>query len=458
MYIGNQVTNVPFIVDSFNGNASSVSFGPLSRAPAGTPSIAVYVNGLYKTPSVDYTVAGTQIIFTTAPSSGTRNIIILHLGTGSIAGIPPDNSITTAKLADGSVTGPKIAPTAINAGNSIVAGSITGNLIAATSIRGNQIVASTITGNLIAATSIRGNQIVASTITGNLIADSAIRANQIVATSLTGNLFAANTITGDKIGQSAVSANNINPSAGIAITYGLVGPPNFQLFTAPGTFNIPSTTSRIKLTVVGAGGGSGGVRSGQNDTSSGQGGGGATTISYINVAASGFTTINVRVGVGGAGGFANASNQTSGLEGGASNVEIYASPGSPGGSRANISAVGGLGSPFINATPAVAITGGTGGGNVNSGIAGAGGAAYNSQLASAGFASGSDKITLFYDGFRGNIGSFTNANTGINVVTSAGQSYGLGTIGMGAQGVKAPAANTTATGNTGVPGGVLIEY
>lgn len=42
-YIGNQVTSVPFTTDTFSGNNASTSFGPLTRAPAGSASIAVYI-------------------------------------------------------------------------------------------------------------------------------------------------------------------------------------------------------------------------------------------------------------------------------------------------------------------------------------------------------------------------------------------------------------------------------
>ena len=135
-YIGNQVTSVPHIVDLFNGDGSSTTFGVLTRAPAGTAAIAVFVDGSYKAPGVDYTLSGDIITFVTAPSVGTNNIAIHHLGNGTTTQVP----------SDGSVTGNKIATTAVS-----------GNNITQNAIRGNNIVANTITGNLVTEGAISAN-------------------------------------------------------------------------------------------------------------------------------------------------------------------------------------------------------------------------------------------------------------------------------------------------------------
>jgi hypothetical protein len=95
--IGNTVTSVPFIADSFSGNASTTSFSPLTRAPAGTASIAVFIAGTYQAPG-SYTLSGTTITFTSPPASGVGNIIVLHLGTGSATQVTSDGSVTLTKL------------------------------------------------------------------------------------------------------------------------------------------------------------------------------------------------------------------------------------------------------------------------------------------------------------------------------------------------------------------------
>jgi hypothetical protein len=96
-YIGNTTTSIPFIADSFSGNASTTSFSPLSRAPAGTASIAVFISGVYQAPST-YSLVGTAITFGSAPASGVGNIIVLHLGNGSTTQVPSDGSVTLLKL------------------------------------------------------------------------------------------------------------------------------------------------------------------------------------------------------------------------------------------------------------------------------------------------------------------------------------------------------------------------
>lgn len=170
-YIGNQVSSVPFIIDTFSGTGSASVFGQLTRAPAGVASIAVFISGVYKTPGVDYTLNGDLILFTTPPALGTNNIVIHHMGNGSATSVPSDGSVTGAKLSSNVVRS-----------NNIVAGTITSNLIAVGAI----------TGNSIPINAIRSNNIVAGQITGNLIGTGAISANNFAGGGITSNVFASN--------------------------------------------------------------------------------------------------------------------------------------------------------------------------------------------------------------------------------------------------------------------------
>jgi hypothetical protein len=140
-YIGNQVSSVLFTVNIFSGDGAGTSVGPMDRAPAGPASIAVYISGVYKTPSIDYTVSGDYVNFTTAPALGTNNITIHHLGNGVMA---------TQTPVDGSVTGAKLTPNSIR-GNNIVAGQITGNLFSGGAIASN-VLASNLSISLTRAT------------------------------------------------------------------------------------------------------------------------------------------------------------------------------------------------------------------------------------------------------------------------------------------------------------------
>ena len=106
-YIGNQPTSAPFITDTFSGDNSTTAFLNMTFAPAATSSIAVFVDGSYQTPTLDYTVSGTSLNFSSAPASGTNNIVVLHLGVGASATTTvADGSITTNKLAPGAVVPP----------------------------------------------------------------------------------------------------------------------------------------------------------------------------------------------------------------------------------------------------------------------------------------------------------------------------------------------------------------
>jgi hypothetical protein len=94
--IGNQVTTVPFIADTFSGNGSQQSFN-LVRAPAGTASIAVFIGTAYQVPS-SYSLVGTLLTFVTAPTAGASNITVLHLGNGSATQVPSTGSVSLTSL------------------------------------------------------------------------------------------------------------------------------------------------------------------------------------------------------------------------------------------------------------------------------------------------------------------------------------------------------------------------
>jgi hypothetical protein len=190
-YIGNQVTSVPFIIDTFSGTGSATVFGQLTRAPAGVASIAVFISGVYKTPGIDYTLNGDLILFTTAPASGTNNIIVHHMGNGSATQVPSDGSVTAGKLAANTVRGNNILAGTITS-NHIAVGAITGNLIPAGAITANQIVARSISGNVIGLNSVAGNNIVAASITSNALNSNVAITNFTANTTLRLPVFASN--------------------------------------------------------------------------------------------------------------------------------------------------------------------------------------------------------------------------------------------------------------------------
>jgi len=100
-YIGNQVRSVPFVVDNFSGDGSNHNF-TLSRVPASTSSIAVFLIGLSQRPTANYSLDIQTLTFaaTSTPPSGTNNVLVLHIGEGQIATqTPSDGTVTTPKIA-----------------------------------------------------------------------------------------------------------------------------------------------------------------------------------------------------------------------------------------------------------------------------------------------------------------------------------------------------------------------
>jgi len=110
-YIGSTPTTQSFIAgtDYFNGTGSAVSF-TLSRAVNSVNDIEVIVNNVEQIPS-GYSVSGTTLTFSAAPSAGTSNVYVRYLSTTNLSlAIPAGTSATfnTVTVADGSATTPSI--------------------------------------------------------------------------------------------------------------------------------------------------------------------------------------------------------------------------------------------------------------------------------------------------------------------------------------------------------------
>ena len=94
-YIGSTPTTQSFIAgtDYFNGTGSAVSF-TLSRAVNSVNDIEVIVNNVEQIPS-GYSVSGTTLTFSAAPSAGTSNVYVRYLSTTNLSlAIPAGTSAT----------------------------------------------------------------------------------------------------------------------------------------------------------------------------------------------------------------------------------------------------------------------------------------------------------------------------------------------------------------------------
>jgi len=114
--IGNPLVSTNYQTNTFSGDGTTVAY-TLSLAPASAASIAVYISGLYQTPSVAYTVSGTTLTFTGAPPTGTNNILVLHLGIKSSTLVPVDGSVTPSMLSNANVVFWSGANTNVGIGN-----------------------------------------------------------------------------------------------------------------------------------------------------------------------------------------------------------------------------------------------------------------------------------------------------------------------------------------------------
>lgn len=98
-YIGSTPTTQSFIAgtDYFNGDGSTVAF-TLSRSVVSVNDIEVVINNVDQQPNTAYTVSGTTITFTSAPSAGTGNIYVRYLSTTTQSITPSQNTVSYSTL------------------------------------------------------------------------------------------------------------------------------------------------------------------------------------------------------------------------------------------------------------------------------------------------------------------------------------------------------------------------
>ena len=224
-YLGNTPDkNIIFYVlgiDKFNGTGACNSF-TMSRTLAQDIDAQVLVNNVQQEPIAAYSVSGSTLTFTEAPSSGTENIQVIYrtqnvvsysqLQTSEIQG----EAVTAAKIATGAITEIKLATGAVTE-TKLGANSVTSAVLANDAVKSNNII------------------------------DGAIISDKIVTGAITADKIGAGAVTSSKIGSGAVGSTQLASGLTVSITGGTIAGITDLGVTDGGTGASDAATARINL-------------------------------------------------------------------------------------------------------------------------------------------------------------------------------------------------------------------
>ena len=113
-YIGNQTSNSYTSITKQDITGDGGTGYTLDHAVANAQEIEVFVNNVRQEPAVAYTVSGTTLTMT-GNVAASDDFYVVFQGKALQTTVPPDDSVTTARINDGAVTTAKIADDAVTA-------------------------------------------------------------------------------------------------------------------------------------------------------------------------------------------------------------------------------------------------------------------------------------------------------------------------------------------------------
>ena len=111
-------------VSTFSGNASTTAF--TLPVAATTNGAAVHISGVRQVPTTDFAISSTTLTFTTAPPTGSSNIMVAYTKPATLS-VPADDSVTSAKIGDDQIDSEHYAAGSIDTAH-IAANQIDGTL------------------------------------------------------------------------------------------------------------------------------------------------------------------------------------------------------------------------------------------------------------------------------------------------------------------------------------------
>ena len=163
-------------IERFSGNSSDDDF-TLSADPGTASALIVSISGIVQVPTIDYTVSGTTLTFTTPPPSGTNNIAVQSFGSAGTINVPAAGSVGTSAIASSAYATAAEITTGTEAAKVIAP-----DQLALTKYNVGYATAAEITTGTEAAKAIAPDQLKLSSPTFANITDSGLTASQMVCT------------------------------------------------------------------------------------------------------------------------------------------------------------------------------------------------------------------------------------------------------------------------------------